>query len=66
MEQTREQENKIPQQRIERTFNINDLWYFELRGGGQQGPFDSEQAMHAALEEFIHLHEEMKQANKQL
>ena len=64
MEQTREHENKVTQQRIERTYHINNLWYFELRGGGQQGPFDSEEAMHAALEEFIHLHEEIKQTGK--
>lgn len=46
--------------RIERTYNINDLWYFELRGGGQRGPFDSQEEMEQALEDFIASQEEMK------
>ncbi len=44
-----------PPERIQRTYHINDLWYFELRGGGQMGPFDSEEEMLAALQEFIEL-----------
>ncbi|TNF38401.1 MAG: hypothetical protein EP315_01355 [Gammaproteobacteria bacterium] len=47
--------------RIERTYNIGDRWYFELRGGGQKGPFDSKEEMEKALEEFISLQQEMKQ-----
>ena len=46
--------------RMERTFNIDNLWYFELRGGGQQGPFDSEEEMREALEEFIRLNKELQ------
>ena len=46
--------------RMERTFHIDNLWYFELRGGGQQGPFDTEEEMRAALEEFIRLHKELQ------
>lgn len=41
--------------RPSRTYNINNSWYFELRGGGQQGPFDTEAEMKAALDEFIAL-----------
>ncbi len=44
--------------RLKRTYNVNNLWYFELRGGGQQGPFDSEEEMKQALDEFIKLHHE--------
>jgi hypothetical protein len=44
--------------RIQRTYNVNNLWYFELRGGGQQGPFDSEREMQLALSEFIKIHHE--------
>lgn len=46
--------------RMERTYNIDNLWYFELRGGGQQGPFDTEDEMRAALEEFIRLNKEFQ------
>jgi len=45
--------------RLKRTYNVNDLWYFELRGGGQQGPFDSEEEMKHALDGFIKLHQEL-------
>ncbi|MCW9013416.1 MAG: DUF6316 family protein [Gammaproteobacteria bacterium] len=55
---SRKNENKKSEPRIERTFNINKLWYFEVRGGGQQGPFDSEEQMKSALEEFIKLQQE--------
>ena len=46
--------------RITRTYNIGDLWYFELRGGGQKGPFDSKEEMQKALDNYIALHEEIK------
>ena len=46
--------------RIERTYNIGNLWYFELRGGGQKGPFDSEEEMKKALNDYIALQEEIK------
>lgn len=42
--------------RIQRTYTINNSWYFELRGGGQKGPYDSEKEMKDALNEFIQLH----------
>ena len=51
--------NKVPE-RIERTFNVDDRWYFELRGGGQRGPFDSKEEMEQALQEFINLQQEVK------
>lgn len=49
--------------RTSRGYEINGQWYFELRDGGQKGPFESELKMHAALNEFIQLHEEMNQQN---
>jgi len=48
--------------RASRGYEINNQWYFELRGGGQKGPFETQEAMQAELNEFINLHEEM---NKQ-
>ncbi|VAW60558.1 hypothetical protein MNBD_GAMMA11-500 [hydrothermal vent metagenome] len=50
-------------QRISRGYKINGQWYFELRGGGQKGPFDNEEAMLAELNSFIHFHELMNQQN---
>ncbi len=47
--------------RTSRGYEINGLWYFELRGGGQKGPYDSEKEMQAELNEFIQLHEQMNQ-----
>lgn len=47
--------------RSSRGYQVNGLWYFELRGGGQKGPFDSEIEMQSELNEFIHFHEEMNQ-----
>lgn len=46
--------------RTPRCYNVNGLWYFELRGGGQHGPYDTEADMESALQEFIALHEAMK------
>ena len=60
MRERRKDTQRDSDNRIERTYNINDLWYFELRGGGQQGPFESQQEMEKALEDFISLQEEMK------
>lgn len=48
-------------QRASRGYEINGQWYFELRGGGQKGPYDNEQAMRAELNEFIQLHEQFNQ-----
>ncbi len=47
--------------RSSRSYEVNGLWYFELRGGGQKGPFDSELEMQAELNAFIRFHEEMNQ-----
>ena len=55
MNKQRTGDHREPPERIQRTYNINGLWYFELRGGGQMGPFDSEEEMLAALQEFIEL-----------
>ena len=49
--------------RSSRAYEINGQWYFELRDGGQKGPFDSEQAMQSELNEFIQLHALMSQEN---
>ncbi|MFW2372382.1 MAG: DUF6316 family protein [Gammaproteobacteria bacterium] len=58
-------QNSKQQPRINRTYNINNLWYFELRGGGQQGPFDSREEMENALNEFIALQVEMKEKDSE-
>ena len=50
-------------QRTSRGYEINGQWYFELRGGGQKGPYDNELAMQVELNEFIHLHKLMNQQN---
>lgn len=50
--------------RQSRCYNVSGLWYFELRGGGQHGPYDTKQEMEAALNEFIALHEEVKKRDK--
>jgi len=60
-----DQNSKPQQSRIDRTYNINNLWYFELRGGGQHGPFDSQEEMNDALNEFISLQIEMKKNEAQ-
>jgi Domain of unknown function (DUF6316) len=59
MTKKRHQETHDLPQRIQRTYSINNAWYFELRGGGQKGPYDSEDEMQAALEEYIQLHHEV-------
>ena len=50
-------------QRTSRAYEINGQWYFELRDGGQKGPYDNELEMQADLNEFIQLHEQMNQQN---
>jgi len=59
MSQKRPNEEIHEDERIERTFSVNDLWYLELRGGGQQGPFDTREEMEQALNEFIELQKKM-------
>lgn len=53
-----------PPREQQRCYSVNGLWYFELRGGGQHGPYDSKQEMENALHEFITLHEELKERDK--
>jgi len=60
MTRKRQQEDQDLPERIQRTYTMNNAWYFELRGGGQKGPYDSEDEMQAALQEFIALHNEVK------
>ncbi len=55
--------NRTPE-RQQRCYSVNGLWYFELRGGGQHGPYDTKQEMETALNEFIALHEEIKSREK--
>jgi len=43
-------------QRTIRGYEINGQWYFDLRGGGQKGPYENELKMRADLNEFIKLH----------
>jgi hypothetical protein len=60
MKTHREQEkDKVPQ-RQDRTYCVNGLWYFERRGGGQYGPFDTQKEVEKALREFIDSHEAIK------
>jgi len=47
--------------RTSRGYEINGQWYFELRGGGQKGPYESELSMRADLNDFVQMHEQMKQ-----
>ena len=65
MNQQRSNEKTLPQtdktQRTSRSYEINGQWYFELRDGGQKGPYDNELEMQADLNEFIKLHEQMSQ-----
>lgn len=61
MTKKRNQDTQLPSDRIQRTYSMNNSWYFELRGGGQKGPYDSEDDMHSALEEFIQLHQEVSE-----
>lgn len=60
MTKKRQQEDQDLPERIKRTYCMNNSWYFELRGGGQKGPYDSEEEMHTALQEFINMHNEIK------
>jgi len=65
MSQQRSDEKTLPRtdktQRISRGYEINGQWYFELRGGGQKGPYENELKMQADLNEFIKLHDQMSQ-----
>ena len=62
MTKKRHNENPSKAKRLQqRSYNIEGLWYFELRGGGQHGPYDTKQEMENALNEFIALHHEMQQ-----
>ncbi|MDH5765973.1 MAG: DUF6316 family protein [Gammaproteobacteria bacterium] len=61
MRERRKHTQRNTDNRIERTYHINDLWYFELRGGGQRGPFESKTEMEQALDDFISSQEEMKE-----
>ena len=45
-------------ERMNRGYEINGQWYFELRGGGQKGPYDTQDEMTKQLNEFIQLHHE--------
>jgi len=65
MNQQRSNEKTLPPtdktQRTSRSYEINGQWYFELRDGGQKGPYENELEMQADLNEFIKLHEQMSQ-----
>ena len=51
---------QAPGVRSNRGYEVNGQWYFELRGGGQKGPYETEQEMLDELNEFIQLHEQIK------
>jgi len=63
---SKKRQNDISQtpSRQQRCYSLDGLWYFELRGGGQHGPYDTKQEMENALNEFIALHEEIKTREK--
>ena len=65
MSEHRSNEHKPPKhaQRTSRGYEINGQWYFELRDGGQKGPYASKQEMQAELDEFIKCHALMNQHN---
>ena len=48
-----ENEHDNSAQRTSRGYEINGQWYFELRDGGQKGPFANEEEMLAELQESI-------------
>ena len=65
MTKKRHNENPSKSKRLEqRSYSLEGLWYFELRGGGQHGPYDTKQEMENALNEFIALHHEMQQRDR--
>ena len=49
------EEAKVPF-RNERYFCANGAWYFEVRGGGQKGPFNNKQDMEGEL--FMYIREQ--------
>jgi len=49
--------------RKSRGYEINGQWYFELRNGGQKGPYASKEEMQAELDDFIKSHALMNQEN---
>ncbi len=53
MQHSRSGETKSIPFRTERYFCSNGVWYFEIRGGGQKGPFVSKQEMQGELVLFI-------------
>jgi len=63
MYQSRRNEKSFQQaeqnHRTSRGYEINGQWYFELRGGGQNGPYESELKMQAGLNEFIKLNNQI-------
>jgi hypothetical protein len=64
MTKKRQDDTTRTPERQQRCYSVNGLWYFELRGGGQHGPYDTKQEMETALNEFIALHEEIKSREK--
>jgi hypothetical protein len=53
MDKHRAGENSNIPFRNERYFCMNGEWFFETRGGGQQGPYDNKQEMEGELLLFI-------------
>ena len=51
--------------RNERYFCVNGIWFFETRGGNQQGPFINKQEMEAELLFFIREQKLLGQSLKQ-
>jgi hypothetical protein len=53
MEHSRTGEKQHIPFRSQRYFCINGAWYFQTRGGGQKGPFQTKDEMEAELLLFI-------------
>ena len=62
-QRSNESENSKRAHRTSRAYEINGQWYFELRDGGQKGPFDNKEVMQTELNEFIQLHALMNHEN---
>ncbi len=54
MKENRTGEDGQPPPRSSRIFNMEDYWYFATREGADVGPYDSRDAAHDGLKDFVH------------
>ena len=62
MQQHRAGENRSIPFRNERYFCVNGVWYFETRGGKQEGPFSTKTDMKGELLMYIRQQKLLNQA----